>query len=93
MTAKHKHAKEPTLSELLATVATEHFGRCGKCSYKFCLANSDKGWSFKVTDNWTRWCAANKKFTFGPHPTPEAAVQAFLAYVREHRIDVSGLQD
>ncbi len=90
---KPKPESAKSLSELISAVE-KHFNLDKPSGvYLYTLGRFQHGWAFNVIDNWHRWSSAGLKHQFGPHPSPEAAVQEFLDYVKERRISVGGLQD
>lgn len=83
-----------TLGELLDE-AESHFNLRAQTglshTYEFALNRFPNSWEFRVVNSWNRWMSAGLKYDFQGE-TPHKAVQAFLDYVREKRIMVSGLQ-
>jgi hypothetical protein len=60
-------------------------------TYNYSLGRFPKGWCFTVTNNWYRWSDRGLEHQFRVLATPQAAVQAFLDYVKAHNIDVADL--
>ena len=82
-----------TLKELLKE-ADKLFPKSKKpklCSYNYILGKFPYGWVFNVTTNWYNWGRNNLKHQFGAYNEPEYAVQAFLDYVKKHKINVMKL--
>ena len=59
--------------------------------YNFTLGCFPHGWQFRVANNWYAWTDRGLTYEFGPHPSPEEAVSAFLDYVRGNDISVAEL--
>lgn len=61
------------------------------CCYDFTLGKFPNGWRFNVVNDWHKWMDAGREHEFGNYETPEAAVSAFLEYVKTERINPAGL--
>jgi len=65
--------------------------RFGSFTYNYILAKGVEGWTFEVVCNWYNWSDMNMKHEFGIYSEPESTLQAFLDYVKEHKINVAEL--
>lgn len=59
----------------------------------FILGYREDGWRFSVLNDWGKWVDNKLATNFEPHETPEAAIQDFLDYVAERKIDVAALTE
>lgn len=92
--SRTKTSKQPALDWLLREAASLFTNRLAPNeTYQFTLGKFPSGWTFRVVDSWHRWMDMKLKHEFGNYQTPEQAVQAFLDYVSENRIEVSRLQE
>lgn len=93
--AKSSPAQEspPALAELLTRASGQFDHTKPSGCYQFTLGQFPHGWTFRVVNSWQLWHAAGRQTEWGPFPTPEEALSAFLSYVKENRISVAGLQD
>jgi hypothetical protein len=60
-------------------------------SYNYGLGRFPQGWGLYVCNSWEKWMRAGLRHDFRIYSTPEAAVQAFLDYVKENKVDVAAL--
>jgi hypothetical protein len=63
----------------------------GLGTYNYSLGKFPRGWQFVLTNNWYAWSYNGYKHRFGLYREPEYAVEAFLAYVKQHKINVKKL--
>lgn len=59
--------------------------------YDFILAKFPYGYVFKVINDWHKWSDKGLETEFGAYQKPEHAIQAFLDYVKENKINVKKL--
>ena len=62
-------------------------------TYDYSLGRFPNTWSFVVTNSWYKWINEGYQHEFLLHLSPEAAVQAFLAYVKDNKISVADLME
>lgn len=65
----------------------------GPDSYDFILGKFPRGWSFSVVNSWHLWLERGYETNFRIWSTPEAAVNEFLKYVKENKINVAKLME
>lgn len=61
--------------------------------YNFSLSCFPYGWVFRVVNSWDKWSDNNYKHVFGIYNRPEYALQAFLDYIENHKINPIDLCD
>jgi hypothetical protein len=59
--------------------------------YDFTLNKMPYGWIFSVTNSWYKWLDKELEYSFGAYNKPEYAIQAFLNYVKDNKINVKKL--
>jgi hypothetical protein len=59
--------------------------------YNYSLGKFPNGWQFNVINDWNKWFDNGFLSYFGRYSQPEKAVQAFLDYVKKHKINVKKL--
>lgn len=90
---KRKPEPAPTLAELLAKAdGLFNHDKPSGC-YQFTIGRFPHGWTFSVVNSWHRWSGAGRTHQFGPCPTPEEAIIAFLSSVKDNGMWVEQLQD
>ena len=62
-------------------------------TYNYSLGRFPSGWCFSVTNSWQKWMDRGLKHDFRLSATPEGAVEAFLSYVAENKINVAELTE
>ena len=50
-------------------------------------------WQFTVYDSWHKWTYKKLKSDFGLYREPEYAVEAFLTYIKQHKVNVRRLME
>lgn len=61
--------------------------------YDFDLSKFPYGWTFNVINSWHKWIDKKYETKFGAYKRPEYAVEAFLRYVKDNKINVKKLMN